>query len=58
MIYVDTYKCHICGSSHEVVHTGKPTLRDFSNSELLPTNKEKTLFICFDCESEDMAEDE
>lgn len=61
-VYVDTYRCHACDASKEVVHNGKPTLRDFSNSELLPDNEikvgkgEAKKLICFDCESERMSD--
>ena len=51
-IYVDTFKCSLCGDGKEVVHNGRPTIRDFHNSELLKDCDGKDTHVCYDCESE------
>jgi hypothetical protein len=56
-IYVETFNCHLCGISKEVVHNGKPTRKDFENSELFKDEDGKDKHVCWECESERMADE-
>jgi hypothetical protein len=60
-IYVETFNCHLCGISKEIVHNGRPNRKDFENSELFKDGHDKDgkqLFVCWECESERMADEE
>lgn len=50
-IHIDTFNCSICGHGFEVLHSGKPTIRDFNNSELLKDCDGKNIHVCFTCET-------
>ena len=57
-LIVETFKCYLCGTPKEVVHLGRPTIRDFHNSELLKNCDGTDKHVCYECESERMSDDE
>lgn len=62
-VYVDNFECSICEKRELVTHTGKPTIKDFSDSgfvidmEHRPKRGEAKKLVCFECESERMSDD-